>query len=297
MRKRPKLTVIFDRSAFHGDRFDLLAQSRLLALVKRNVILVHHPLPFLEETISMYEKEKNRDQLRKQLLFLLDICNGRWFREPSEIWNIELAQNRGATANVFEDEKRRRKTEANIRRGVLSGGDWKAFWQGLPEKDAQRQRQANYRRILGEIRQSVASTLKQRPELKRQKPPGALEFINTQIDDWGAKMISRYVGRKHRDKSAIVSMWRHNKQRYPFVTSSFEGQIFAYWQAAAEHNKPIDGNAIVDVDVLTCLHRADAIVSADNKFLRDAFDLLWRPKGKTYFSPQEFVARLQLFAP
>ena len=62
-----KLRVIFDRSAFHGSRFDVLAKSPLLALSKQRRISVYHTPILLEETIRMYLKEKNREELRRQL--------------------------------------------------------------------------------------------------------------------------------------------------------------------------------------------------------------------------------------
>jgi hypothetical protein len=45
------MKIIFDRSAFHRKRFDLLKGSRLLELVSRGKILVYHTAVFLDETI------------------------------------------------------------------------------------------------------------------------------------------------------------------------------------------------------------------------------------------------------
>src|SRR5882762_8122066 len=111
---QPKLTLIFDRSAFHGGRFDSLRKSQLLPLIKAGVVLVHHTPAFLEETISLYEKPDNRDELRAQLPFILEICNGRWFLQPEELWNLELVQHAGPNANVFVKEWRRRDTERRM---------------------------------------------------------------------------------------------------------------------------------------------------------------------------------------
>jgi hypothetical protein len=280
-------TIIFDRSAFHGRRFDLLAASPLIDLTKQNRIVVHHSAALLEETISMFEKEENHAELRKQLPFILDICNGRWFRGRGEIWELELTRNLGPTADVFEPDSLRRVAEQNIRDGVFGDKSWEDFKNALPEKEIERQKQTRLHKIQSEMRREIAARRKADRRLKRQKPPPAVIFIEKELEHWGQEIISRYVGTSYR--ALLVRRWAADKHRYPFLTSSLEGQVFADWQALVEHNKRIDRNAHVDVEVLACLNRADAIVSADAGFLKDAFDVLWRPKGKLLYTPEAFV--------
>lgn len=284
------LTIIFDRSAFHGSRFDLLAASPLLGLARQNRIVVHHPAPLLEETISMFEKQENHAELRKQLPFILEICNGRWFRGRGEIWELELTRNLGPNADVFEPDSTRRIAEQNIRDGVFGTEAWNDFKQAIPDKDLERQKQARLHKIQSGMRREIAAKRKADNRLKRQKPPSAAPFIENELDDWGEQIISRYVGTSYR--ALLVRRWITDKQRFPFLTSSLEGQIFANWHALVEHNKRIDPNSHVDVEVLACLNRADAIVSADEGFLRDAFEALWRPKGKLLYRPEAFVKHL-----
>jgi hypothetical protein len=88
-------------------------------------------------------------------------------------------------------------------------------------------------------------------------------------------------------------MWSREKTRYPFLTSFLEGLLFAHWQAFVEHNKKIDANAQVDIQILCCLHRSDVIVSCDDRFLNDTFRLFWQPKGKRLYSTEAFVQGLQ----
>ena len=49
------MRVIFDRSAFHGDRFDLLKGSRLSQPVQERKIFIYHTRVFLEETFRNSE--------------------------------------------------------------------------------------------------------------------------------------------------------------------------------------------------------------------------------------------------
>ena len=290
------LIVTFDRSAFHGRHFNLLAESPLLALTKRNTVTVHHSQALLEETVSMYEKERNHEELRKQLPFILDICNGRWFRPQGEIWDLELRQNLGAQADVFEDEALRKITEGEIREAVSRGGEWDALKRAIPEKDIEREKQAGFHHSLSQMRAHIAERKRQDRRLKQQKGPTLREFIAAEIDGFGAVVIPQHVATSY--AALLIRRWQEDKDRYPFFTSSLEGRAYAAWHAMVEHNKPLDPNAQIDLDVLTSLNRADAIVSADEKFQKEAFDVLWAPKGKRFFTPAEFVHYLEpLVAP
>lgn len=76
------MKIIFDRSAFHGERFDLLERSRLPVLVGTGKILVYHTTNVIDETFQMAKSNKPgaKDELRRQWPFLKSICNGGWFR-------------------------------------------------------------------------------------------------------------------------------------------------------------------------------------------------------------------------
>jgi hypothetical protein len=73
--------IIFDRSAFHRNRFDLIKGSRLSQLTEEGKILVFHTTVFLEETIHMTRsgKQNAKAELKRQWPFLRSICNGGWF--------------------------------------------------------------------------------------------------------------------------------------------------------------------------------------------------------------------------
>ena len=66
------MKIIFDRSASHGNRFDVLKGSRLSQLVQERKVLVYHTAVFLEETLRMARSTKQgaKDELRRQWPFL-----------------------------------------------------------------------------------------------------------------------------------------------------------------------------------------------------------------------------------
>jgi hypothetical protein len=82
------MKVIFDRSAFHGDRFDLLKSSRLSQLVQEREVFIYHTAVFLEETFRMIDSSRQnvKDELRRQWPYLRSICKvprsieGNWWR-------------------------------------------------------------------------------------------------------------------------------------------------------------------------------------------------------------------------
>jgi hypothetical protein len=170
---------------------------------------------------------------------------------------------------------------------VFGNGPWDEFKKAIPDKDVERQKQARLHKIQSEMRREIAAKRRADVRLKRQKPPAAATFIENEVEHWGTEIISRYVGTNYR--ALLVRRWAMDKKRYPFLTASLEGQVFANWHALVEHSKRIDRNSHVDVEVLACLNRADAVVSSDGGFLKDAFEVLWRPKGKLLYTPEQFV--------
>jgi hypothetical protein len=248
----------------------------------------------MEETISLYEKESNREQLRTQLPFILKICNGRWFLQPEEIWRLELVQNAGPKANVFLKEWRRRDAERRLLEGALGSGDWHGFPIALRAKDQERAKQYRQRLLYVELRDKIANERKDAHIPRGAKPAPAREFIIHETDELGRAIIQRFISL--RSEQSIYRAWVTNKQRSPFFTSFIEGLLYSNWYAMAEHNKKIDLNAQVDIQLLCYLHRADALVSDDLGFLKNAFDELWKPLGKRLYTSAEFVDYLGLLS-
>jgi hypothetical protein len=287
---RKTLTVIFDRSAFHGADFDRLAGSRLLEFVRSDKIRVHHTQMFLEETLGLYERERNRAVFRRQLPFILDICNGKWLRSREEIWRMEVVQGKGKNSNVFESLEARTNTERRLREAVAGDADLPEFWEALPEKHAERQKQArqftswkDLRKEVDEIRRGIVSPADKIPETPK-------EFIARHLVLVGKGLITRQVAAP--DPLALCAHWRKDKRNFPFFTSFVEGYLYAGYYAMIEVNEPVDWNAQADIEQLTGLIKADLLVSCDTRFQRLAFDVLWAGRGRRMMTTSEFVDRL-----
>ena len=76
---------------------------------------------------------------------------------------------------------------------------------------------------------------------------------------------------------------------YPFFTTFVRNMTYMSYYAATRPNDGIDLNAQADLDLMTHVLHADALVSNETGFLRKAFDDLWRPMGKVLFTSEEFA--------
>ena len=98
-----------------------------------------------------------------------------------------------------------------------------------------------------------------------------MSAIESAMGPWARMMIDKFMN--PRRALQLYETWSAEKDRYPFFSGFLRGTLYAAWFAAVEHNKKIDTNAHVDVELLCCLNRADAVVSHDQGFLRDALDI------------------------
>jgi hypothetical protein len=62
-------------------------------------------------------------------------------------------------------------------------------------------------------------------------------------------------------------------------------------------NDKIDLNGQADLDLMTYLPHANTLVSNEAGFLHQAFEYLWRPRGKVIFTSQQFVDFIQKIEP
>jgi len=265
------LRVIFDRSAFHGERFSLLSTSQLQTCCRKRKLSVAHTPIFLEETLRMYGKK--REQLRQQMPFILDICNGGIYHHTETIWERELVFNHGPSTNIFRFKREQETLEQNIQKGILkeNWSDWKfSLWNDMEtNKEAQ---YAFYREFRSE------SSLRKR---------SFNDYLEPYLDDTGRCIIQYHIEAKNNEY--LQDKWSNNKEYYPFITAFVKGAVFSEYYAAIEKNKRLDKNAQTDWQLMTYLNRADILVSADMKFQRSAFVALWEPHGKKFMTPGEFV--------
>jgi hypothetical protein len=283
-----KLTVIFDRSTFHGEGFDRIAASPLEQATRSRSIVVHHTGSFLEETFSLYEREKNRDELRRQVPYLLRICNGRWLRSIAEIWRAELVLNRGPAARVWWKTAERAEAERILTAVAAANASFPGLEEALREKDAIREVKLKQRAVFSTLRHELSA--KAGVARVRIDANYTLEaFLRKEGNDIATEIIRRNFGT--RSGTDLVRRWCMQPHRYRYLTKFLRGWAYCSYYAMIEQNKPLDTNAMTDVAQLTYLWDADVIVSADQKFQRDAFYAMW-DATKQFWTPDEFLRSL-----
>jgi hypothetical protein len=294
------LKVIFDRSAFHGNRFDVLKGSRLSQLVKERKILVYHTADFLDETLHMADssRQDRKDELKRQWPFLQSICNGGWFKpllfgQPpklkavcdEELDGSEKDRNWPLVRSSF-----RSNIEAKVNRFLGGSGP-------LPELD-------NARPIYDQNEQIKKQNKALRFGLrsKRILPKGATfpQYHKANFVDAASLLIHRPRGPNQLQiplaaldqPEAKFDAWQKDPRKFPHFTAFVGFFIYSLYDAEENQNSPLDRNWQGDAEQLCFLVDVDAMVSSDCGFMKQAFEALWQPSQKRLFTPEELVALL-----
>ncbi|MBN1408294.1 MAG: hypothetical protein JW956_10915 [Calditrichaceae bacterium] len=281
------LSVTFDRSAFHGDNFDKLVKSKLRVLSKYKRLLVYHTPTFLEETISLYQTK--RSILEKQVHFLFNICNAKWFKRRSELWIDELVSQYPEKKKCYISEMDRKRIEENIQYYLLRDKfDPKALSTVMSEKQNEYKKSLAHKELYIEIRELFASDFAE----DRKKGLNQHIYFNIYLADH-FDIMGEHLIKKHleiiTDKSIIYNKWIHNKSDYPYFTKYVEGSIYSLFFPFAEPNMKLDKNAMTDIELISFLKNIDILVSNDQKFMKKAFEQLYHDMGKLYLSTDEFI--------
>lgn len=113
------------------------------------------------------------------------------------------------------------------------------------------------------------------------------QFAERQLDRSGREFIEALV--ECRDPKAVAKRWARDKAAYSHFTAFVSNMTYLSYYAATRSNDRIDLNAQADLDLMTHLLRADALVSNETGFLRNAFNDIWRPCRKVLFTSKEFA--------
>ena len=278
------MKVIFDRSAFHGDRFDLLKGSRLSQSVQERKILICHTAVFLEETFRMIDspKQTTKDELRRQWPYLLSICNGGWFRpllfgQPPRINSVcdeELASDeRRMFDEVLQTHYKgsntddswlliptsiRRNAEAMLTNRIEQGepsaelDSWRSEW------DENEKLKKENKALLSELRNRHTA----------QEGETFAEYFQSFDTDEAARRLIHRIGLVQ--PHAKFDAWRRDPKKFPHFAAYLEASIYSLYDADKNQNTKIDPNWQPDAEQLCFLLDVDAIISSDRGFMKRA---------------------------
>lgn len=176
---------------------------------------------------------------------------------------------------------------------MFSAPYWHEFAASQAERDAERGKRDRQRGIYIEMRREIDKKLSELPVPLRRNRTSWEDIRVRELDNLGSEIIQRCLGIQRAAQAAQA--WRARKARYPYFTSFAEGMLYIQYWVMAEH-KHIDQNAQTDIQQMGYLHSADCIVANDVSFMKDAFDVPWKPKGKAFFTTDAFVSYLESVA-
>ena len=212
-----RIRVIFDRSAFHGQTFDQLFQSRLKWLSKNGVLQVIHTPIFIEETLRFSQAEPT--EYMRQVPFIVEICNGGVFLDKDDIWDQELLLGKGSRAEHFLPSI----NQAELFRVMTSGDLSEAFQATVDERTDHFKKRQNQKKLFGEMRSNFAKNIK-----ATAKPFPAdysySQFRDAEMPEIGKLMIDRLIEKPKAEQAKLV--WLQSPVDFPFVTAFIESMTF-----------------------------------------------------------------------
>lgn len=284
------MRIVFDTNALSNESFDLLEASPMRELCRKGRIAPVYGHVFIEETLRTYGSERRRaDLVTRRLPFLADtatfICN-----DFLEIWHSELVQGRGVNARVFMKAKARDRLLAAWR-NVPPDGSWRAWHASTAAREEEDRKRAAQKQTSQGIRDEIVAWKQNAGyDPKRHGTPDLRRYIDANLVYGGKQFISALIQCHNPD--AVADRWARDPSAYPFFTTFVKNMFYIAHHAATMPNS-IDLNAQADMDVMTHLLHVDVLVSNEARFLRTAFNDVWRPKGKVMFTSSEFAAFLR----
>lgn len=288
---KPTYRVIFDRSSFHGNAFAKLLSSPLQSLCDRGDFQVYHTPVFFEETLGSFGASRATDW-QAHLKFAVEICNGGVFLEKDEIWHNELVSGQGVLARYLLPERPTRRYDYRARLLATLAekartGDLVKEWKGSrAERDTTFSKNRRQRATALGMREEISKAMRKGNVIGKLSDASFSRFLPVVRIPLGRELMRLVTGSR---VERLADTWASNPQCYPFYSAFIDGLSYSLFRATAEHQKPIDRNAQADYEQLAYLNWADVVVTNEQKFLRDAFNAIWRHRGKRLETTESFV--------
>ncbi|MCI0424199.1 MAG: hypothetical protein L0312_34160 [Acidobacteria bacterium] len=148
----------------------------------------------------------------------------------------------------------------------------------------------NQKAISRKMREKVAVAIKGRPVSGSLKDYTFAQFRRAEFERTGRQLMDLVDARR---SGPLADQWVQCPKRFPFYSAFVEGFLYNGYYAIVEHNEPLDRNARTDYEQLAYLTWADLVVSDDQRFFRNAFQAIWKPRGKRLETSEGLVSLTQ----
>lgn len=284
------MRIIFDRSSFHGERFELLRLSPLRRLSARRRVEVFHTATFLDEIIQGYGSARASSSWRDHLRYAAQICNGGVFLAVEDIWRSELVDGWGRASRHLLSHESFVGFQGTMLKTADTGDLSQEWAESESERLETRRKKTKQHALFREAREAVAQARREGKLRGRLKDYPFSDYRRTEFTRNG-RALMRVVDEQR--ATELANRWEANPEEFPYYTAFVEGFVYSQFYAAIEHNGRLDGNEQSDYEQLAHLIWADMVVSDDQAFFRSAFDALWKPRGKRMESAASFVDLLE----
>ena len=285
--------VVFDTNAFAPGNFEFLEKSPMRRLCHIGRVVPVYGHIFLEETLCAYGAEGKREELVQRWLPFIAATVDRFCDDFIGIWHKELVEGHGPNTNIYMRRRDQDRLLSHFPRIPLDG-TWRAWHDSKHARAVDDAKRAAQRETSKAIRREITDWRKAvRYQPKRHGVVRLDQYFEREVDVAGRKFLPALV--KCKDPHAVADRWSRAKMQYPYFTVFIINMLYIAYHAMSKHNEKIDLNAQADLDLMTHLMHADALVSNEIGFLRQAFDDLWRPRGKVIYTSDEFVDLIRRF--
>jgi hypothetical protein len=283
------IKLILDRSAFHGKRFNRLAES-LTNLRNKGHVSVYITPMLLEETLGLLLDNGHDQELVDHLKFIVNISEDSWFEDNFEIFKSELRvchlHKDYYYMNKIAKSSLKAEIMAIIQGGTISSDDLSAL-----NKIAitNRKKTGKMRKIGLEMRSTISSGVK-KLGLKHGKMAYHLSweaFKRKHLNKFGKDLIWNKNFKEIWHKYIASLYWIFNKRRCGYFTEWATGLLYMQYYAMTYPNDTIDKNAQADIQHLIYLRNADGIISEDLSFMKKAWEELYKNRKKLYLSIED----------
>jgi hypothetical protein len=280
------LRVVVDTNVLTPKHFDIIDKSPMRRLRRIGRVIPIYGNVFLEETLRSYEGEKKREELVHRWMPFVLATVDRFCDDLLNIYQREVVWGRGLKTNIFLSTKKQKRLLERLAK-IPADGTWRAWYRSKDAREEEDAKKLAQRETSKEIRREVAEGGKTHAIVSFDK------FLAKELDHTGRVFIPVHVKCKYPD--AVADRWSKDKMQYPYFTTFICNMAYIAHHAMTKPNDRIDPNAQADLNLMSHLLRADALVSNETGFLVTAFNDLWRPRGKLLFNSEQFVELIEKF--
>jgi len=285
------MRVVFDSNAFRPETFSKLKNSTLIKRTKAGSVIPMYGPVFLDETVNAFESERKRQLLINDWIPFILATVHRFVDERDEILHRELIQGHGQKTNIYMPRKAHENV-VSVLKNVPVTGTWQYWEKSRRDREIAQQKQDRNFDLYRTTRNNVNKKRKETSSNASLLPSTFPQYVNEELLKSGRVLLSYFLkSAKAKYPEAILDRWAKSPHDYPYSTIFVSNMLYLAFYTT-KPNDPLDRNADADLHIMLNLLHGDILVSDETRFLKTAFNDMWRPKGKTLLTVEEFVTMI-----